>query len=191
MKSPFMIVLLLMMSPALAQHRCSVGGKIVVQSEPCVSSAPGKFRCYVDGEVIFSERSCSTIKSKDQLAAEEKDRARKAKELADAEVARRLVEAVKLEAADEPNFLRRTIEAKRVTAQRLRDPSSARFDGALVSWFSGSAAVCGVVAGRNGFGGYSQPVRFVAIGSWVELDSDDYKAIFDNHWNKYCGPLPR
>lgn len=169
---------------AFAQYRCIVYGKPVVQSDPCAEAnrSAGKYRCFVDGQVVYSEASCTTIKSKQTLASE-------AKEAEEAEIAKRRAEAVRLEAADRPNFARRILAGQRVTARHLRDPGSARFDRAFVSWFSGSAVVCGFVAGRNGFGGYAQPVRFVTWDDWVTLDDGKAYKEFDKHWNKFCGPV--
>ena len=178
------IFVLLFAASAQAQYRCNIDGRSVVQSEPCADSKPkiGKYRCYVDGVVIYSEASCSTIKSKETLA-------REAKEIEAGDVAKRRVEGKRLEAADRPNFPRRILLAQQITARYLRDPASARFQGVFVSWFSGDAVVCGMVAGRNGFGGFAQPVRFVTWDDWVTLDDGREITAFDKHWNKYCGPL--
>jgi hypothetical protein len=146
-----------------------------------LTRSAGKYRCFVDGQVVYSEAPCLTIKSKEVLA-------REAREAEAAETAKRKAEAVRLEATDRPNFERRILLAQRVTARYLRDPDSARFDRAFVSWFSGNAVVCGLVTGRNGFGGYGQPVRFVTWDDWVTLDDGKIYKEFDKHWSKYCGP---
>lgn len=165
---------------ALAQYRCDIGGRSVVQSEPCPAVAkPGKFRCFVDGEVVYSDASCTTIKSKAQLAAE-------AKAAEDAAASRMRAAATAKEAADRPNFARRIMVAEQATAKRLRDPDSARFTASRVSWYSGYAAVCGLVSGRNGFGGYANPVQFVTVDDWVEI-ADGKGNTFDKHWERYCG----
>lgn len=178
------LLLLSLSVPAFAQYRCVVDGKSVVQSDPCVDAnrSSGKYRCFVDGQVVYSDASCTAIKSKEVLA-------REAKEAEAVDVAKRKAEAGRLEAADRPNFERRIMAAQRVTARHLRDPASARFDSAFVSWFSGSAVVCGLVAGRNGFGGYAQAVRFVTLDDWVTLDDGKIYKDFDKHWSTYCGPV--
>jgi hypothetical protein len=182
MKPSLLICLLLVAGAAQAQYKCVVGGRTVMQPEPCADPANyGKYRCFVDGEVVYSEVSCAKVKSKEALA-------REAKAADDADNAKRRIEAGRLEAADRPNFARRILLAQQHTARHLRDPSSARFDGAFVSWFSGHAVVCGLVAGRNGFGGYAQPVRFVTWDEWVTLDDSRAITGFEKHWDKYCGP---
>lgn len=167
---------------SLAQYRCDIGGRSVVQSEPCPAPGKtGKYRCFVDGEVVYSDASCTTIKSRDTIAKE-------AKAADDAATARRRAEAAVKEAADRPNFARRIMFAEQATARHLRDPDSARFTASRVSWYSGYAAVCGLVSGRNGFGGYANPVQFVAIDDWVEI-ADGKGNTFDKHWEKSCGPF--
>lgn len=175
---------LVISASAAAQHRCDIGGKRVIQETPCAAEKPGKFRCLVDGEVVYSDASCTTIKSKAQLASE-------AKEAAAAETKRRVAAAKVLEDADRKNFSQRISLAHAETSRNLRDPSSARFDASVVSWYSGKPVVCGLVAGRNGFGGYAAPVRFVTWDSWVTIDDGKRITAFDEHWDKYCGPLPR
>jgi len=179
-----LVSMLIMPVVANAQYRCTVDGRSVVQPEPCVDAKRkvGKYRCYVDGEVIYSDASCTTIKSKEALA-------REAKEVEAADVAKKQAEAKRLEAADRPNFPRRILQAQQMTARHLRDPDSARFQNSFVSWFSGSAVVCGTVSGRNGFGGYAQPVRFVTWDDWVSIDDGRVIMEFDKHWNKFCGPI--
>lgn len=182
MKAILAVLFLFFAIPSHAQYKCVVGGRTVIQPEPCADPANyGKFRCFVDGEVIYSDKSCATIKSKDALA-------REAKAAEEAEIAKRRIEAERLEAADRPNFPRRILKAQQTTARYLRDPSSARFDSSFVSWYSGNAVVCGFVAGRNGFGGYAQPVRFVTWEDWVTLDDGRAITGFEKHWDKYCGP---
>lgn len=180
MKAVAIVMLALLPGAAIAQYRCDIAGRSVVQSEPCPAQVKaGKYRCYVDGEVVYSDASCTTIKSKAQLAAE-------AKATEDADVARRKANAAIREAADRPNFPRRILLAEQAAARRLRDPASARFGSSYVSWYSGDAVVCGLVSGRNGFGGYANAVRFVVWDDWVEID--DGKGDFGKHWAKYCGP---
>lgn len=178
------LILALALIPALAQaqYRCEMNGRSVVQSEPCTAPVKsGKYRCFVDGEVVYSEASCTTIKSRDTLAKE-------AKAASDADNAKRQAEAAVKEAGDRPNFTRRISYAQRATALHLRDPDSARFASSRVSWFSGTPAVCGLISGRNGFGGYGNHVRFVTIDDWVEIDDGKIYKEFDKHWNQYCGP---
>lgn len=169
--------------PSAAEYRCKKDGYQVIQESPCADAAAptGKFRCFVDGEVIYSAVSCTSIKSKAVLAQEASAR--------DAEnIRHRRAQAAVLEAADRPNFSRRILMAQQVTANHLLDPDSARFGTSTVSWYSGSAAVCGMVSGRNSFGGYARPVRFVTIDDWVTLDDAGGMTEFDAVWKKYCGP---
>lgn len=174
---------------SLAQHKCISNGKATIQESPCQNGAAapsekqtlngGKYRCFVDGEVIYSDRSCTTIKSKETLAREAKDAKR-------ADIAKRQADAKRLEAADQSNFSARIHRAERQTARHLRDPDSARFDQSFVSWLSGSAVVCGYVAGKNGFGGYSKPVRFYVIDDLVTIYDRDSSSAFFEDWWKYC-----
>lgn len=145
-------------------------------------SAMAQYRCFIDGEVVYSQTSCIKIKSKAVLANE-------AKAAEQADVEQRKVKAKELEAADRPNFQRRMLFAQQVTARHLLDPDSARFSNLFVSWYSGSAVVCGRVQGRNSFGGYAQPVRFFAWDDWVTLDDSRAITEFDKFWAKYCGPV--
>lgn len=169
---------------ANAQYRCTVDGRSVVQSEPCADAKRklGKYRCHVDGAVIYSDASCTTIKSKEVLA-------REAKEVEAADVAKKQAQAKRREAEDRPNFSWRILQAQRITARHLRDPDSARFQNSFVSWFSGVAVVCGLVSGRNGFGGYAQPVRFFTWDDWVTIDDGRAITEFDKRWNENCGPI--
>ncbi|MFZ2269053.1 MAG: hypothetical protein WAV95_15870 [Azonexus sp.] len=184
MKPIVVLIASLVALPAFAQemNRCIVGGRSVIQEAPCAAEKPttGKFRCFVDDEVRYSDVSCAQIKSKEVLAKE-------AKEVADAERAKNATAAKLLEKADRPNFSYRIAKAEKVTAQQLRDPDSARFKYTRVSWFSGFAVVCGMVSGRNGFGGYSNPVRFFAIDDLVTVDENKSYLSFDDQWAKYCG----
>jgi hypothetical protein len=164
-------------------YRCNVNGRSVIQSEPCFEEAAmgGRFRCFVDGQVIYSAASCSTIKSKDTLAKE-------AKEAEAADIAKKKAAAKRLEAADRSNFAMRILRAEQATVRNLRDPDSARFNSSFVSWFSGYAVVCGLVSGRNGFGGYAQAVRYYAIDDYVVIDDGKAYKNFDQHWLDSCGP---
>lgn len=186
MRKTICLALLFMTMTAQAQYKCTISGRAVVQDEPCATerAVSGKYRCWVDGEVVYSGAPCATIKSKEQLANE-------TKAAATVETQKRIAEAKRLEAADQKNSARRILYAQQETARHLLDPDSARFGASYVSWYSGSAVVCGVVSGRNGFGGYAQPVRFVTWDDWVTIDDGKVITAFDEHWGKYCGPLPR
>ncbi len=178
-----LVSMLILPVVANAQYRCNVDGRSVVQSEPCADAKRklGKYRCHVDGEVVYSDASCTTIKSKEVLA-------REAKEVEAADVAKKQAQAKRREAEDRPNFSWRILQAQRITARHLRDPDSARFQNSSVSWFSGVAVVCGLVSGRNGFGGYAQPVRFFTWDDWVTIDDGKPFKEFDKGWNENCGP---
>lgn len=54
---------------------------------------------------------------------------------------------------------RRIEVAQQAVAQELRDPSSAQFSE--VEYYDYD--VCGIVRGKNAFGGYGEPVKFSAI----------------------------
>ncbi|MFN4295242.1 MAG: hypothetical protein ACK4FB_00235 [Brevundimonas sp.] len=56
--------------------------------------------------------------------------------------------------------------AQASVAQELRDPSSAQFSDVEVR----NEKVCGIVRGRNGFGGYGEPIKFVSVVGIVSLD---------------------
>lgn len=144
------------------------------------AGAQAQYRCFVDGEVVYSEVSCTKIKSKAQIAAE-------AAEADRAEQAKRAAAAGKLEEADRGNFPRRISLAESATARNLRDPASARFSGSFVSWLSGVPAVCGLVSGRNGFGGYAQPARYFALDEMVTIEVAGGDSLFRQQWTRYCG----
>lgn len=183
MKIMHVLFLALLPGVAMAQYRCDVGGRSVVQSEPCpVAGKTGKYRCFVDGEVVYSESSCTTIKSRETLAKE-------AKAAEDLDIAKRRATAAVSEAADRSNFDYRISLAQKVVARQLRDPDSARFAATRVSWYSGLPVVCGLVSGRNGFGGYANPVHFFAIDTMAEIDDGKAYKGFDDQWKKYCGPM--
>jgi len=164
-------------------YRCNVGGRSVIQGEPChdETAQVGQYRCFVDGEVIYSKAPCSTIKSKETQAKE-------AKAAEEADIAKRRIAARRLEATDAANAPRRILLAQQVTARHLLDPDSARFRSSFVSWYSGTAVVCGFVSGRNGFGGYAQAVRFYAIDDYVVIDDGKAYKSFDQRWLASCGP---
>lgn len=165
---------------ALAQYKCVVGGRTVVQPEPCADPANyGKYRCFVDGQVVYSEVSCTKVKSKADIE-------REAAEAEQAEQAKRAAAAVKLEEADRRNFTRRISLAEHATARHLRDPDSARFSGSFVSWLAGVPVVCGLVSGRNGFGGYAQPARYFAIDDMVTIETPGGDSLFRQQWARYC-----
>lgn len=52
--------------------------------------------------------------------------------------------------------------------ERMRDPNSSTFDS-LVGRETPQAAVCGRVNGRNAFGGYAGPERFIRLFTEAEL----------------------
>lgn len=73
-------------------------------------------------------------------------------------------------------------EVKRVTASRMRDPSSATFDqitGARSS--TGALNVCGLVNGKNGYGGYAGNRPFFGMfdeGGYKLVISEDAQGTF-------------
>lgn len=76
----------------------------------------------------------------------------------------------------------------------LRDPGSAQFRNVRQSPTSiGGAKFCGELNSRNGFGGYTGYVRFLAFAApsgrmSVELDNQDgmVGAYFNASWNQNC-----
>jgi len=66
----------------------------------------------------------------------------------------------------------------------LRDADSAKFNIVAVKGY----AVCGLVNARNGFGGYTGPVRFIAYPKAAVIDEGDsiFKALFAGWWAEVC-----
>lgn len=65
--------------------------------------------------------------------------------------------------------------AKKLVANRLRDPSSAQFRNVqVVKQQDGTSAVCGEVNGKNAYGGYVGFQSFVVKGSEVHLRGNDF-----------------
>lgn len=75
-------------------------------------------------------------------------------------------------------------KAKGMVAVRavLVDPSSARFDQVRVT---SHFVVCGLVNGRNRFGGYAGRRRFVVLRSGLTT-IDDGSAAFNRLWQNWC-----
>jgi hypothetical protein len=87
--------------------------------------------------------------------------------------------------ADGPSDTRRIVDAEHAIKAKLRDPSSARFDGQRVSRRSGNPVVCGYVNAKNGFGGMSGRTRFIAGGALAMTEDEDREA-FPLAWAKLC-----
>lgn len=106
--------------------------------------------------------------------------------------------------------------AEKAISKKLKDPSSAKFDGAYIVRTKSlnnvdytQVAVCGVVDGKNSFGAYTGGSRYVAVfredkdnlygPSQVEIEDGDKRATVDSvktnkrttvfekvYWNEYC-----
>jgi hypothetical protein len=70
--------------------------------------------------------------------------------------------------------------------ERLKDPDSAKFSGLFVSKSSGSPVVCGLVDGKNSFGGYNGYQRFISAGTLQVLSNDMAFGEMDTLWAKLC-----
>jgi hypothetical protein len=69
----------------------------------------------------------------------------------------------------------------------LLDPSSARFSSQLKGYAQGGFYVaCGLVTGRNGFGGYAPIKRHLAIGTTASVEGVEHDANFENDFRSYC-----
>ena len=66
-------------------------------------------------------------------------------------------------------------EVKKVVAEKLRDPESARFTKIYTP--KGTNRVCGVVAGKNGFGGYGDKTPFIVMEDAVMVGADEPEAL--------------
>lgn len=175
-----MLLILCFHGFALAQHRCTEGGKIVFRETPCtIETSQPRYRCFIDGNVVFGDTPCPKIKTKAQIKAEEERKK-------DDELKAKRLKAKELEESDKHNTSRRKIQAEAVVLKNLRDPDSARFGQAYVSWLSGSPAVCGVVSARNGFGGYAQPAGYVVIGNVAVIEDSQSPTIFTGFFKEHC-----
>ncbi|MDR5857932.1 hypothetical protein FZZ93_02515 [Halomonas eurihalina] len=78
-------------------------------------------------------------------------------------------------------------KAKEAVSERLRDPDSAKFRNLEVVGPSGSAAVCGEVNGKNGFGAYAGYEHFISEydGGLVRLESQ-WGESFESEWDETC-----
>lgn len=169
-------------SNAVAQHRCTENGKVVFRETPCsAKSDQPAYRCFVDGVVVFTETPCPKIKTKAQIAAEEASKREEA-------LIAKIEKAKALQEADKKNAPMRKIQAETVVQKHMRDPESARFGVAYVSWLSGSPAVCGVVSGKNGFGGYAQPTGYVVVGTTAIIEDRLSPSLFVTFFKDYCAP---
>jgi len=84
-----------------------------------------------------------------------------------------------------PSDTRRIMDAEDAIKAKLRDPSSARFDGQQVSRRSGNPVVCGYVNAKNGFGGMSGRTRFIAGGA-IAMTEDEDREAFPLVWDRTC-----
>src|SRR5690606_22414740 len=76
-------------------------------------------------------------------------------------------------------------EAKKAVRATMKDPDSAKFAG--LKAIDDPPVVCGTVNGKNAFGGYAGPERFLSNGSGITyLESDMNPAEFSKAWNQIC-----
>lgn len=84
---------------------------------------------------------------------------------------------------------------RQAVLDQLRDPPSARFRNVRrLSPINGTTTFCGEVSAHNGYGGYSDFVRFESGvtdrgRASAQLDSQDVTvgAYFETTWNQFCG----
>lgn len=79
------------------------------------------------------------------------------------------------------------IQNQDLIKQKLRDPESAQFKDTIVSRRSGSPIVCGLVNGKNAFGGYAGFQRFISAGQSIQiLESDMAAGEMNIVWLRFC-----
>jgi hypothetical protein len=82
-------------------------------------------------------------------------------------------------------------EVMRAVFQRLRDPASTRIDSWDVFMMEGKTPVlCGQVSGRNGFGGYGEPISVIysrPIGAVTRADFPSATE-WQGTWKRLCTP---
>lgn len=87
------------------------------------------------------------------------------------------------------------LAGRQAVLDRLRDPASARFRNVRrLAPINGTTTFCGEVSARNGYGGYSDFVRFESGvtdrgRASAQLDSQDVTtgSYFQTTWNQFCG----
>lgn len=95
--------------------------------------------------------------------------------------------AAEIEATKRQNEDSREIaETQYALTQTLRDPSSAEFGTTVVVRKAGSMAVCGSVNAKNGFGGFTGPVRFLARNRTSLVETPANARAFASAWNRLC-----
>ncbi|UIN38404.1 hypothetical protein [Methylobacterium oryzae] len=69
----------------------------------------------------------------------------------------------------------------------LLEPSSARFSSQMEVLAQGGFYVaCGMVTGRNSFGGFAPMKRYYAIGPSAMVEGVEHDAAFENDFRSYC-----
>ncbi|MBP2498281.1 hypothetical protein ABID82_005172 [Methylobacterium sp. PvP062] len=69
----------------------------------------------------------------------------------------------------------------------LLEPSSARFSSQFEVLAQGGFYVsCGMVTGRNSFGGYAPMKRYYTIGPTAIVESVEFSSAFENDFRSYC-----
>ena len=78
--------------------------------------------------------------------------------------------------------------AQEEITKRMKDPESVQFRDVFVSRKSGAPLVCGLINGKNGFGGYSGFQRFISGGKVLNiLETDMATGEMDKSWQEFCG----
>jgi hypothetical protein len=72
-------------------------------------------------------------------------------------------------------------EAKDAVPKAMKDPSSAKFGRV---WSLGPEMACGMVNGKNSFGGFIGEQRFIYVMGEVNFDNHSRK--FSHSWNTLC-----
>jgi hypothetical protein len=74
----------------------------------------------------------------------------------------------------------RVVRAERNVRESMRDPDSAKFAWSIIGR---QGSICGMVNGRNAFGGMTGNQYFIIINGYIYFERTDG---FASKWNKYC-----
>lgn len=73
----------------------------------------------------------------------------------------------------------------------MKDPKSVEFKDLFVSRSGGSPVLCGLVNGKNSYGGYTGFKRFLSVGNAVNMiDTEIDNKEFKSSWNQFCSSRP-
>lgn len=87
-------------------------------------------------------------------------------------------------ASNDYNYI--SIHQERIKS-KLKDPSSAQFNGVFISRAIGAPIVCGQVNAKNGFGGYTGFQRFISGGTIQVIETEMAVGEMDKTWSQVCG----